>query len=129
MKIEISNATSKKTLEVVKANSFWKKAIGLAYKNTVPEDGMLFHFKKPCQPAFWMWGMRFDIDLIWLVDNKVVGWFDSLPHPKSFLTILFPLTLKLYKPHTDITTALEIEAGKRKEWRIDENSKIKILSD
>jgi PST family polysaccharide transporter len=38
-----------------------------------PENGMLFMFPKPKKYRFWMRGMRFPIDIIWIRDNTVVG--------------------------------------------------------
>ncbi len=58
-------------------------AIGLSkYKNLGVGKGMLFEFNPPRQPNFWMKDMKFDIDIIWINNDKVVGvsqGFDETP--------------------------------------------------
>ncbi|MFA6184079.1 MAG: DUF192 domain-containing protein [Parcubacteria group bacterium] len=46
---------------------------GLAGRDSLCQNcGMLFLFDKKEKHYFWMKGMRFSIDMVWLVDNKVV---------------------------------------------------------
>jgi uncharacterized membrane protein (UPF0127 family) len=40
--------------------------LGLSYRNEIGADGMLFVFPRPLVPPFWMKGMKFDLDLVWI---------------------------------------------------------------
>jgi PST family polysaccharide transporter len=47
---------------------------GLSERDALePGRGMLFIFPKPKKYRFWMRGMRFPIDIIWIREDKVVG--------------------------------------------------------
>lgn len=72
--------------QLEKADSWIKKSLGLSWRSSLPENtGMIFLFKKPGYRKFWMLGMRFSLDIVWLNNKKVVhieenakpGW-DSL---------------------------------------------------
>lgn len=57
--------------EVVKSASAMAK--GLSGRSSLPEDkGMLFVFSAPAVQTITMQGMKFPIDIIWIMDNKVV---------------------------------------------------------
>ncbi len=64
--------------------------------------GMFFEFSQKGRYGFWMKGMLFPIDLIWLQDDKVVGWKKNFSE-KSHETIF---------PPEPINQVLEINAGK-----------------
>jgi len=58
--------------EVVKDTDAINK--GLSGRDSLaPESGMLFIFPKPKKYRFWMRGMRFPIDIIWIRDDTVIG--------------------------------------------------------
>ena len=57
-------------------------AAGLSGYAGLPEDaGMLFVFPEPIQPTFWMKGMLFAIDIIWIRDGTVVQIHESATPP------------------------------------------------
>jgi len=58
-----------KTLRVLVADSFLKRAIGLMYRKELNEDGMLFIFKKEAKHSITMKNMNFSVDVFWL-DKK-----------------------------------------------------------
>ncbi len=122
------SAAGSLTLQVQLAESFWQKMRGLAWRQHMPADGLLFEFKKPAQPAFWMLGMRFGLDILWISpDFRVTGWVENLQPPKRrWLAVIFPWRLPIFKSARKIAYALEIPAGKRQEWRIDENTILEI---
>lgn len=48
--------------------------LGLGYRNGLePGTGMLFLFGQASTQSFWMKGMRFCLDIVWITDNQVVG--------------------------------------------------------
>lgn len=54
--------------------------MGLSYTEKIPDNaGMLFVFDEVSAKNFWMRDMLFDIDIIWLDENKqVVGFFENV---------------------------------------------------
>lgn len=70
--------------------------------------GMLFPLPQSEQPDFWMKGMHFPLDIIWIGNNQVVDISPNLPIPLSTT----PLTqLPLYSPKVNCNAAFEINAG------------------
>ena len=60
-------------INVLVADTPQERAAGLSGYAGLPEDaGMLFVFPEPRQPSFWMKGMEFALDLIWIRDGTVV---------------------------------------------------------
>lgn len=44
-------------------------------------DGMLFVFDEPAVQKFWMRGMEFDLDFVWMLDGEVVKIDEDVPAP------------------------------------------------
>ena len=83
---------------------------GLDVKNNLTENqGMLFVFQQPYRYGFWMIGMKFPIDIIWLDSNGVVTHIEhSLkPCPPASSNLACPL----YFPEKDSQYVLETVAG------------------
>jgi uncharacterized membrane protein (UPF0127 family) len=59
-------------VEVARTNA--EKDRGLGYRESLAwGHGMVFSYRDtPGFPAFWMKGMRFDIDIVWLRDGRIV---------------------------------------------------------
>lgn len=68
------------------------------------DDGMIFIFPEPSTPNFWMNGMRFPLDLIWIAGQTVVNITSDVPVPTS--TVLLR-----YTPDQPISHVLEVNAG------------------
>ena len=69
---------------------------------------MLFVFPEPRQPSFWMRGVLFALDLIWIRDGMVVQIDASVPpSPKDTPDDQLPR----YQPDEPITHVLELTAG------------------
>lgn len=63
-----------KTYQVEVVRSFKDISVGLAkYKTLKDGQGMLFDLQTASQLPFWMKGMKFDIDIVWIKDNQVIG--------------------------------------------------------
>lgn len=78
-------------------------------------EGMLFSFDSPTQPAFWMKDMKFSIDILWIRNNKVVAISERLAIPQTGQS---EQQLPLYVPPTKIDAALEINAGLAKSYAV-----------
>jgi len=95
-----------------------EKQIGLSKYESLPESrGMLFVFDKADYYPFWMKGMKFPIDIIYIKDNKVVTVFKNLRAENSDSLIYYPS-----KPADKV---LEINAGLSEKYGIKEGGNIK----
>lgn len=57
---------------------------GLSGRESLCTDcGMVFIFESPGLYSFWMNEMNFDLDIIWLNDNKIVDIWPNAPAPKN----------------------------------------------
>jgi len=69
------------------------------------DEGMFFVFDAPGNYGFWMKGMTFPIDIVWIRGDKVVSVTENVPIPKSVFD------LKTYYPPELVDRILEINAG------------------
>ncbi|RMF92897.1 MAG: DUF192 domain-containing protein [Nitrospinota bacterium] len=108
-------AASLQRVTIAGKASFWvevvstpeERARGLGYRDSLPLDqGMLFLFEEPDYHAFWMRGMRFPLDILWIREGVVVHIEENIPPPS-------PLHLRLptYRPAEKADSVLEINAG------------------
>lgn len=57
---------------------------GLSGIEKLDEDkGVLFVFKAPAKYSFWMKEMKFDLDVLWIKGDKVVGKLEGVKAPKD----------------------------------------------
>lgn len=83
---------------------------GLSKYDSLDENrGMLFVFEqKEVRPAFWMKGMKFPIDIIWIKDGKVKEITEDVPTLDSNTTSSLVPT---YSPKSNVNYVLELKAG------------------
>ncbi len=102
-----------KIFEAEVADTLPKKAKGLSWRKTLKEGkGMLFLFKRPGKHSFWMVGMNFPLDIIWISGNKVVDISKNVQPPKSggLPAVVSPLA--------KVDRVLEISAGSAEKFDI-----------
>jgi uncharacterized membrane protein (UPF0127 family) len=81
-----------------------KKELGLGKRASLAADrGMVFTYGRPGQQCFWMKGMRFAIDILWLDRQKKVSHIEKSLSPNTY-----PET---YCPDVEAQYVLEIPAG------------------
>lgn len=81
------------------------RAKGLSNHEKLKEDeGMLFVFPDKAVRTFWMKEMKFDLDIIWIADDKIVKIDKNLPAEGGFPT-------KLYSSIAPVNYVLEVNAG------------------
>jgi hypothetical protein len=86
-----------------------KRELGLSYRSSLDENsGMLFVFESPRIAYFWMKDMNFPLDIIWILDNKVIDIDKNVPIPKVGISLN---QLPTYSPSEKINYALEVNAG------------------
>lgn len=90
------------TLEI--ANTPEKRKTGLSEHEALGENqGMLFVFEEKNTHSFWMKGMSFPIDILWLDENKTIVHIEERVASDTFPEIFTPRQLALY--------AIEINSG------------------
>lgn len=99
-------------LEITRTEA--EQAKGLGGRDRLAWDhGMLFEYPEPVFPGFWMKDMRFDIDIVWIRDGRIVDISHRVKHsPDGPGPTLRPREL------TD--TVLEVPSGYAQAhgWRI-----------
>ena len=80
---------------------------GLDIKNNLKEnEAMLFYFQQPGKYPFWMHGMKFPIDIIWIDGSKRVIHIEHDLQP-----CITDLACASYSPDKDALYVLEVAAG------------------
>jgi hypothetical protein len=83
-----------------------KQEQGLSGKQFLAANsGMLFIFNAPDFYEFWMKGMLFPLDFVWINGNKIVDLTENVPRPINGGPV------KIIKPKTKADKVLEINAG------------------
>lgn len=109
-----------KKLNVFVADQPEEQRLGLSIRDNLSDkEGMIFIYAQPLRPAFWMKGMQFPIDIIWIRDGKVVDMSLYVESQQG----RDDLELKLYKPKVEVDAVLEVNAG----WA--EKNKVKVGDD
>lgn len=95
---------------------------GLSGRDSLAQNhGMLFKFPAKERYAFWMKGMRFSLDFLWITDGRVVEISEDLPAA----TTENPPT---YTPSQPVDLVLEVNAGFAKKRGIKVGDRVQITS-
>lgn len=95
---------TKITVEV--ADTDEERTKGLSGRPSLSQDrGMLFVFSRKDRYYFWMKGMRFPLDFVWIDDNKVVDLTPNVPYPKDGKPLVNIM------PKIPVDKVLEVNAG------------------
>lgn len=96
------------TIQAEIADTSQLQTRGLGYRDGLDEGtGMLFDFGAPSSRTFWMKGMRFCLDIIWIEDGQIVGAAENAcPEPN-----VSDENLTRYPSGQPITYVLEVTAG------------------
>jgi uncharacterized membrane protein (UPF0127 family) len=86
-----------------------ERAKGLGGRQSLASDsGMLFVFPKADQYTFWMKGLSFPLDMIWLSNKRVIDIMKNVPPPTANQS---DADLPRYKPLEPADMILEVNAG------------------
>ncbi len=107
--------------EVVKTER--ERNQGLAGREDIGiNEGMLFLFDEAAVHPFWMKGMNFAIDIIWIKDDKIVDVTENAaPEPGES-----DAELALYYPSAAVNKVLELRAGRVRLLRAEKGNLVKI---
>ncbi|MBI4167473.1 MAG: DUF192 domain-containing protein [Candidatus Aenigmarchaeota archaeon] len=105
----------KKLFRAEMASGFIKKTVGLMGRRRLrSNEAMLFSFPFEHQWSFWMFGMKFSLDLLFLDRNRKIVHIERSAKPLSFS----PKTWKTIKSPKKFKYAIEINAGEAENKRI-----------
>ncbi len=97
------------TVNVEIADDTDKRKKGLAGRDSLATDsGMLFVYSTPDKYIYWMKGVRFPIDIIWIRENQVVDLLKNVPIPKQGQS---DNELPRYTTSFTVDKVLEVNAG------------------
>ena len=114
-------------IRVLVADTLEERAAGLSGYAGLPDDaGMLFVFAEPTQPSFWMKGMEFALDIIWIRDSTVVQIDASVPPPPEDAA---DDQLPRYRPSQPVTHVLELAARSAARYGITVGGRIAPCAD
>lgn len=90
------------------ATSSTEQAMGLSGREQLGEnEGMLFDYQgKALTPAFWMPNMKFNLDMVWIRNMRIIGITKDVPAPTTAQE-----TLPRYYPPQEVDMVLEVNAG------------------
>ncbi len=96
-------------LNVEIADTKEKRTKGLSGRDNLASDsGMLFIFPDTSQYSFWMKGLSFPLDFVWIKGDKVVGILENVPPQASGQA---DSSLPIYQPNIAVDKVLEVGAG------------------
>ena len=97
-------------IDAEQARTQEERTQGLGGRGSLAADaGMLFVFEEEGQHSFWMRGMRFPLDFIWISsDGLVVELTEDVPPPAPGAA---DGDLPLFRPGTPVLYVLEVNAG------------------
>ncbi len=88
-----------------------ERARGLSGRAGLDEhEGMLFLFDQPGLQSFWMKDMRFEIDILWIRGDKLIGVAANAKLPTR------GAALPLYRSPEPCDRVLEVRAGSAARW-------------
>ncbi|MBU2515098.1 DUF192 domain-containing protein [bacterium] len=113
-----------KVISVEIAQSETEQQMGLGNRFALAEgSGMLFTYRKPGNRVFWMKRMHFAIDILWLLQGKIVHIEENVPPPESGTP---DSNLKLYGKGIVADMVLEVPAGYTRRNKINTGDTVQI---
>jgi uncharacterized membrane protein (UPF0127 family) len=108
---EITVADKKLRVEI--ADTEAKTLEGLSDRDEIGSDGMLFVFPYQQEVAFWMKGMKFGLDFVWIGRDatgkyKIVDLTPKIPAPENPKNLQ---SLPTYQPKKPVVMVLEVPFG------------------
>ena len=94
-------------LEIARTDPDREKGLG-GHAPLGARDGMLFIFERPATYSFWMKGMTFALDMMWIDGGKVVHLERDVPPPAPGMP---ESAYPVYTPRASALYVLEVAAG------------------
>jgi len=100
------------------------RTLGLSGREEIGCDGLLFVFEKKDLHTIWMKEMKFNLDLIWIEDEKVVDITYGLPAPAEGTRLE---QLPNFSPSVPANILIEVNEGFVEKYEIKIGDQLKIL--
>ena len=94
-------------IEIADSDDERKKGLG-GRQSLATDSGMLFIFEKPGKFGFWMKGLSFPLDLIWIREKRVVDIIKNAAVPSPGAK---DEDLPIYMPREEVDMVLEVNSG------------------
>ncbi len=112
-------------LNVEVADTQEKRNKGLSGRESLASDsGMLFTFPKQDKYPFWMKGLKFPLDFIWIKGEYVVDFLQNIQPPATNQS---DQSLPIYASKEPIDKVLEVSAGTIERLNIKVGDKVQII--
>lgn len=109
LKITAPDGGVKAQIEVEVADTKEKRSKGLGFRQSLATtSGMFFIHESPQKYTYWMKGMEFPIDIIWISGDTISDIIPNIPPPVKGQT---DETLERYSSTVDVDKVLETNAG------------------
>jgi uncharacterized membrane protein (UPF0127 family) len=96
---------------------------GLSFRDAMTAgEGMLFVYPNAERQVFWMYGMRFPIDMVFLKDGRVISIADHVPPPTKTSGIPWVI-----RSAADADMVLEVAAGTAVDLQLLPGATVKLL--
>lgn len=118
--VQIQLANQFLTVEIVNTSASISQ--GLSGREQIGADGMLFILPNKQIPQFWMKGMKFDLDFVWINDDKVVEVMQDVLKPAQGILLL---DLPRFSPQQFVEMVLEVKADEAWTENLDSTSLIR----
>lgn len=126
LKIAGPDGLTKAELEIEVANTKELRSKGLGYRQSLASgSGMLFLHENTQKYTYWMKGMEFPIDIIWISDNTIADFIPNVLPPVEGQT---DDTLERYSSTVAVNKVLETNAGFISQNNIQKGDKIIVNS-
>lgn len=111
-------------LKVEVADTQKKRSKGLGGRESLASgEGMLFILPKPDKYPFWMKGLSFPLDFVWISGEKIVDLLQNIQPPTPGQT---DESLPIYQSKEDVDKVLEVAAGTVQRMNIKVGDTIKL---
>jgi len=104
--IPVQIGSNQLTVEVVNTSASLTQ--GLGGRDRIGSDGMLFSLPQRQIAEFWMMGMSFPLDFVWIDGDQIVGMLENAPAPSNQDIVNLPT----YSSKEPVTLVLELDAGR-----------------
>jgi len=99
---------NRETIYLEIADDGSERSLGLSGRDKLATDGgMIFRLPHPQIPTFWMSGVKFPLDIIWIRDKVVIDLTPNIPAPKDS----DETKLQFYQPREPVDEVIELNAG------------------
>jgi uncharacterized membrane protein (UPF0127 family) len=112
----------KETIEAELAQTKDAQEKGLSFRPSLgPNEGMLFVFPIAGPQKFWMYGMNFSLDIVFIRGDRVLDYEENVPPP--YVTYQIPATVTTYE---EVDRVLELPGGRAAELGIGIGTRVEI---